>query len=790
MGNAEKLRAVLVKQRKKTAAARLQSLLLKKANTQQHLLNKLVKLAFDGTAPSRSALLNKPAPKPALAQPPVSPKPPALSPRPAAAAPKPTGVQQPGQSYPIGTYGASVAPKSPANASTPGAIPYGRGPNPATGINRPPVGYVRPEDPIPAGYMPYSPNRDPNLTAESTGGSWYGYGFTQPPAPTDRYGNEIPMPGRTQDRMRIPDVQSPSPFVTPRGTPKTNEQLVAENASPANGMQYSPDQLAALQRAGVISPEQATAAASLPNPVRRVANLQTNIIQSGMNALTGVPTMLAGSPEFAQQMRDLQAATAYDAAGAAMGFNPAAQINVNRAVQQATSGTPLTPDMLYEGFSPAGTGYGMQTKSEAQQPVVENLNKALPYAGDTFALGQQIAPYAIPATSGLKLLSAAGSALPLAAGGSENAAELAQSNAAAQFGAAGAKENAREVKGLLGRQDARVTTTQAQVKDQNGRPVVDPRTGQPVMEQQFVLESKNPYTGEPEPTTVPFEIARAAGIVPMLQEAAAGNISVQDAASQISTDAANLIAKNPRAATLADWVNKTGKAPPETTDLANKTLQDQGKTKEEAQSLMDWWGEPGNMATALGIGASAIGLMMMFMGGQDGLMGWLLPALGVTMAAGGLGTLGYQGAFGKDIQNTIQGMANPLMQQLGGIGYDAGFINRDQFWNPVLQKLTPAQRAQLESAHGAVNRNTPGYKKLLDYALGGKVSDEQIIANLPPEQRALFDQLPSDSAKADVIQHLRGEAPLPGMKPFQQPATGPQLTDPTESWLNWFNWGS
>lgn len=294
--------------------------------------------------------------------------------------------------------------------------------------------------------------------------------------------------------------------------------------------------------------------------------------------------------------------------------------------------------------------------------------------------------------------------------------------------------------------------------------------------------------GEMQINDVPVEVADSIGLTPYL-----ANKAEMPDMGKLNQQAAETVSRNPLAGDMKTSLNTTGQAPPETTDLANKSLKAQGIEDSQIKSLMDWWGEPGNMATALGIGASAIGLLMMFMGGQDGLMGWLLPALGVTMTAGGLGALGYQGTFGKDVQNAIQGVANPAMRQLGGIAYDAGWLDNNQFWGQAAKELSPELLQKLTGSFGSVNKKIDEEmnKSLLNKAIGmvyrptaESISDEQILEGLKaqdPEAYKAFMQIPSAKAKADIFKHWRGleELPLGQLAAASQAQSGNTYVPPS-----------
>jgi hypothetical protein len=284
--------------------------------------------------------------------------------------------------------------------------------------------------------------------------------------------------------------------------------------------------------------------------------------------------------------------------------------------------------------------------------------------------------------------------------------------------------------------------------------------------------------------TVPVVAADAAGITPYLSNKA----ELPDV-EQLSQQSSELVSRHPLAADTKASLNITGQAPPNTADTAAGMLERQGKDKDQIQALMDWWGEPGNIATTLGVGASAIGLLMMFMGGQDGLMGWLMPALGITMAAGGLGTLGYQGMFGKNVQDTIKGVANPAMKQLGGIAYDAGWVDRNQFWGQAAKALEEEPLEKLKGSFNIVGRQLqekvnkqPKFlrwaaEKLNQIPTVESISDAQILEGLKtqdPEAYKMFTEIPAAQAKADVLKHWRGieELPLGQLQAASQAQTG------------------
>jgi len=305
----------------------------------------------------------------------------------------------------------------------------------------------------------------------------------------------------------------------------------------------------------------------------------------------------------------------------------------------------------------------------------------------------------------------------------------------------------------------------------NGKPEMNP-DGTPKMQQVFKGSFTTP-DGQTMEYEIPQEMARVAGALPYFDKLQRGEaVPPPDEIAQQSSDQ---ISKHPAAADMANSLNNTGKAPPGTNEQALNKMQQQGIPEQDANALSNWWGEPGNMATVLGIGATAIGLLMTFMGGQDGLMGWLMPALGIAGTVGGLGTLGYQGMFGEGVQNAIQGFANPLMQQFGNMGYDAGLINQDQYWQGARNALTPEEQGQMAQAFGTANEKTPWYLKAWNSVAPEAMSVDPIRAGMTTKQRAKFDALP-EKAKADIRAHAYGTKALPGFKPFQQPAEGPQIT--------------
>lgn len=324
------------------------------------------------------------------------------------------------------------------------------------------------------------------------------------------------------------------------------------------------------------------------------------------------------------------------------------------------------------------------------------------------------------------------------------------------------------------------------------------------IENQPILDAQGKPTGQTQPvykmtmqgddgkmfnTTLPVEAAAAAGLTPYLENKA----KLPDI-NKLNQQAADTVSRNPRAADMKESLNTTGKAPPDTANIAAETLAGLGMDDKQIKALTDWWGEPGNMATALGIGASAIGLMMMFMGGQDGLMSWLMPALGITMTAGGLGTLGYQGTFGKTIQDSIQGAVNPAMKQLGGMAYDAGWMDKKQFWQQAAKHLTPEQLQKLQSNFNIVNKTIddevgkwpefmqPMVRKISPTA--ESITDEQLLQQMQkidPEAYKAYMEIPTEQGKADVRKHLRGleELPLGQLEAASRAQTGDQFVPPS-----------
>lgn len=323
------------------------------------------------------------------------------------------------------------------------------------------------------------------------------------------------------------------------------------------------------------------------------------------------------------------------------------------------------------------------------------------------------------------------------------------------------------------------------------QPILDAQ-GKPTGRTQQVYKiTRQGDSGKMITDTVPVVAADAAGITPYLSNRA----ELPDV-GQLSQQSSELVSRHPRAADTKAALNTTGQAPPDTADTAAGMLEGQGKDKDQIQALMDWWGEPGNIATTLGVGASAIGLLMMFMGGQDGLMGWLMPALGITMAAGGLGTLGYQGMLGKTVQDTIKGVANPAMKQLGGIAYDAGWLDKNQFWGQAAKELEEEPLEKLKGSFNIVGRQIqeevnkqPKFmqwiaKRFNQIPTVESISDEQILEGLKtqdPEAYKMFMEIPTAQAKADVLKHWRGieELPLGQLQAASQAQTGNTFVPPS-----------
>jgi hypothetical protein len=332
---------------------------------------------------------------------------------------------------------------------------------------------------------------------------------------------------------------------------------------------------------------------------------------------------------------------------------------------------------------------------------------------------------------------------------------------------------------------AGVQTVSEPVVSADGKPLLN-ADGSPQIRQSFQVSLQDD-DGKMRVSSVPIDAAAAAGLTPLIAQAA----DMPDI-SEVASSASSNIANNPMAKPMADSLNQTGRAPPSTVDDAASLLKSEGKSDDQIKSLMDWWGEPGNMATALGIGATAVGLLMLFMGGQDGLMGWLMPALGITLGAGGLGTLAYTGAFGKDVQNTMQGVANPMLAQLGSFAHDSGLLGDDTYWNAVKGRMTPEQQARLRQNFGSTSY------------LGGTVSlpdaaVESYLKTVEPDTYAAYQQL-SQTGKKQLLDHLRGTQRLGISVPtvqetstrhtgnkFVAPEEGAQPSNPNFSWnpLNW-----
>ena len=319
-----------------------------------------------------------------------------------------------------------------------------------------------------------------------------------------------------------------------------------------------------------------------------------------------------------------------------------------------------------------------------------------------------------------------------------------------------------------------------------GKPVLNP-DGTPQM--QLFYELNIPSADGSSPTQrISAAAIDAADLSAPLNAAASGQGALPDQ-KQVSNDAATTVTTSPMRAPISKSLAETGKAPQETAAIAEKNLADQGKTEDQIKSLTEWWGEPGNIATALGVSAAAVGLLMMFFGGQDGLMGWLMPALGLTMAAGGLGTLGYQGTFGKDIQNALQGAINPALPSLAASAHDTGFIPDETYNKMVLQNMSPEDLAALQRAQGTAtygnaltqrmrinedadhnNSITRGWNALTDVAgdtvnaVAPEVSDDMIMQQLQQQDPALYarimNELSARYRQQTLLPFLRGKGTL------------------------------
>jgi hypothetical protein len=771
MGNAAKLRSVLSAQRKKTAAARLQSLFRKEAtSSKQVLLSYLVKLADDGyktLTPTPPSKLTVNYQQPQVPQAPKAPTP----------APK-QNAQPVYDHQRIGTHNAYNI-KPPATANTPGAVRLKDPRMPSAS----PV-YIRPEQAPPPGMVPAGPPTDVNQ-AEAAYRNWLGNVSPAPPVDT-RTGKVVPG-SRPRQFERRPEYGAPSPLIDPRtGAVYSNLAEQAKLQSiPQSPFGFSPDELTLQRAGGAISPQTEAAANQIPGAFDRAGTIISSPFRGLYNHATN--TLFSGNTELNKATQDVNNALGYNLLGALGGFNPAASIEAQRAAQQSAASPVGGTAASVEQQELGQNTFGSQTVGEAlgnKANVIEDISPGS-NLGQAYQVGDVLSGFvgpglALKGMQGANLLTRGLKATPTGVlpffGLDQNIDQnTTQSNQVTQAQRAGNEAgNAAFTEGLS-RPGAGVQSVRSPVLGPDGKPVMNP-DGTPQTEQSYSVNIPNP-DGTNTAMNVPYNAARAAGLMPLFDQMQNGGAAPN--INEIAQQSSSQLAKHPAAADMANSLNTTGKAPPGTGEQALKTLQQQGVPEPDANALSNWWGEPGNMATVLGLGATAVGLLMTFMGGQDGLMGWLMPALGIAGTVGGLGTLGYQGMFGEGVQNAVQGFAKPLMQQFGNMGYDSGLINQDQYWQSARSNLTPEQGAQVDQSFGAVDKNTPwymrAYNSLAPESLQWKPTDAQIVSGMTPEQQAMYNQL-SEKGKAEALLHVRGEKALPGSKPFQQPAEGPQVT--------------
>lgn len=770
MGNAAKLRSILSTQRKKTAAARLQSLFRKEATfSKQVLLSYLVKLADGGyktLTPTPPSKLTVNYQQPQVPQAPQTPTP----------APK-QNAQPVYDHQRIGTHNAYNI-KPPATANTPGAVRLKDPRMPSAS----PV-YIRPEQAPPPGMVPAGPPTDVDQRGAAFQ-NWLGNVSPAPPVDT-RTGKVVPG-SRPRQFERRPEYGAPSPLIDPRtGSVYSNlaEQAKLQSV-PNSPFGFTPDELTLQRAGGAISPETEAAANQIPGPIDRAGTIISTPFRGLYNYATGIP--VPGDWKLNKATEDVNNALGYNLLGALGGFNPAASIEAQRAAQQSAASPVGGTAPPVEQQELGQNTFGSQTLGEAlgnKANVIESISPGS-NLGHLYQVGDMLSGFAGPGLAlkgmqGANLLTRGLKATPTGVlpffGLDQNIDQnTTQSNQITQAQRARNEVgNAAFTEGLS-RPGASVQSVRSPVLGPDGKPVMNP-DGTPKTEQSFSVNIPNP-DGTNTEHPVPYDAARAAGLMPLFEQMQNGGAAPD--VSEIAQNAGSQISKHPAAADMASSLSTTGQAPPGTTDQALKNMQQAGIPEQDANALSKWWGEPGNMATVLGLGATAVGLLMTFMGGQDGLMGWLLPALGIASTVGGLGTLGYQGMFGEGVQNALQGFVNPLMQQFGGMGHDAGLVNDETYHNMMLQNMTPEQRQKA--------RESFGQGRFMYIPLPEETIRANMKQRMSPEDYAAFSRL-SNKKQQEYIQHMQGikrmsfeNAQTASQEHrgdnFVQPAEGPQVT--------------
>jgi hypothetical protein len=779
MGNAEKLRAVLMKQRKKQASARLRTL-LKQADGEAPKPPVPPNLTGPSSAPSRSSLMRG---RPAAVQ----------APKPAATPNSATGGFQL-NTNPSARYGL------PSPVQRPVAVTAG-----------PTIGAPNAPRMSPAASRLQQAAAQPPTQADTARNSQLAKNLeSRYISPTSR------MIFSARDKGLLTDPEYQAAMYRRTGIP---------------GAFYSVEQglkaMNSLWGAGYRAP--------FSESLQTAKNLGNAAGMHAMGAVEGrdpaavalvMRRLAQGIP--ADKRLDLQNIAAANAQYTAdTGLPPVFKTeDVARAMQDLVPGAQLTPEDRQRLFDRAQT-YESARADELQQmhadPLID-VRMRMPWhqtdtTADQLVSGMADSGWsmaAIPGTSRFvtgavgnaikargvpnALVSSAGALAPnvlqqLAAAGAPTKAimPLSMGTDLTEMGA----QNMRRTQPALGitanepntpeyyelKADELARKAQSPAVKLTSKPVVG-ADGTPQTQQHY--EVGIPAADGSSPTQqVPANAANAAGLGQVLEAAAAGKGNLPDQ-KQVTEGAATTVTTSPMRDPISKSLAETGKAPEETATLAAKNLAAQGKNEDEIKSLTEWWGEPGNIATTLGIGASAVGLLMMFFGGQDGLMGWLMPALGLTMAAGGLGTLGYQGTFGKDIQNALQGAINPALPGLAASAHDIGFIPDETYNKMVLQNMTPEDIAALKAAKGTAtygnqlsdalrikedaqhdnwlarsfNAITGAASKAVNN-VAPELSDEAILQGIQQQNPALYDkimnQLSAKYRKQNLLPFLRGQ---------------------------------
>lgn len=780
MGNAEKLRSVLMKQRKKQASARLRTL-LKQADGEAPKPPVPPNLTGPSSAPSRGSLMRG---RPAAVQPPAPP-----------AAPR-------NPLLPMDGFGFSTNPKPswmPAPINRPVSVTDG-----------PTIGAPNTPRMSPAASRLQQAAAQPPTQADIARNSQLAKNLeSRYISPTSR------MIFSARDKGLLTDPEYQAAMYRRTGRP---------------GAFYSAEQamqtIKSLWGAGRRAP--------FSESLQTAKNLSNAVGMHAMGAVEGrdpaavalvMRRLAQGIP--ADKRLDLQNIAAANAQYTAdTGLPPIFKTeDIARAMQESVPGAQLTPEDRQRLFDRAQT-YESARADELQQmhadPLID-VRIRMPWhqtdtTVDQLVSGMADQGWSMAAIPGTSRFAAGAVGNAIKARGVPNAlvssAGALAPNLLQQLGAAGATpavmplsmasdfmeiggQNIRRGQPALGitenepntpeyyelKADELARKAQSPAVKLTSKPVVG-ADGTPQTQQHY--EVGIPAADGSSPTQqVPANAANAAGLGQVLEAAAAGKGNLPDQ-KQVTEGAATTVTTSPMRDPISKSLAETGKAPEETATLAAKNLAAQGKNEDEIKSLTEWWGEPGNIATTLGIGASAVGLLMMFFGGQDGLMGWLMPALGLTMAAGGLGTLGYQGTFGKDIQNALQGAINPALPGLAASAHDIGFIPDETYNKMVLQNMTPEDIAALKAAKGIATVNnaviqkarikedadhnnwiTKGWNSLVDAtgrvvdAAPLEVSDEVIMQQLQQQNPALYDkimnQLSAKYRQQNLLPFLRGQ---------------------------------